>query len=211
MDFKAYLQKLQGMSDKNKKIVLWAIVAVLAIVMGSFWIKSAGNRLNEISKNIGQIKLPEIPQVETPNIETTPDQTADWQTSEKDGAGTYINDVYNYEITYLAGTKIKENLVDNPKSCVYLNYGTGQITIKSPDSTILCLRSSASAYAKEITQNIIINGNEYKAEGIIDEGRKYLQFSLYGGGAIISFETDETDAETENKIEQMISTFKFTK
>ena len=111
----------------------------------------------------------------------------------------------------MAETEIKEYLPDNPKSCVYLNYGTGFIVIKSPVDTILCLRSSAGVYAKKITQNIIVNGKEYKTEGIIDEGRKYLQFTLYGGGATIGFETNSTDTETENKIEQMISTFKFIK
>jgi len=33
------LEKLQALPEKQKKIILWSIVAVLAIIMGFFWIK----------------------------------------------------------------------------------------------------------------------------------------------------------------------------
>ncbi|MEK7562091.1 MAG: hypothetical protein AAB509_00215 [Patescibacteria group bacterium] len=59
-----YLDKLRGLSDKRKKIVLWSVVAVMAIIMGYFWIKSAADKLNKLGESVGQIKLP---QIEAPN------------------------------------------------------------------------------------------------------------------------------------------------
>lgn len=48
MNFKVYLEKLRNLSDKQKKILLWSVVAVLAIIMGFFWIKSVADKLNQI-------------------------------------------------------------------------------------------------------------------------------------------------------------------
>jgi len=97
MDFHAYLEKLRGLSDKQKKIVLWTIVAVLAIIMGLFWIRGAMDSLSKISQEAGKIQLP---QIETQNTDAlnnlfsdqTPAETADWQ--------TYTNNTLNYEFKY---------------------------------------------------------------------------------------------------------------
>ncbi len=76
MNFKDYLQKLQALPDKQKKIVLWTIVAILAIVMGYFWIRSAAKRLEDLGKSV---KIPQIemPQTELPDILPATDQTAE--------------------------------------------------------------------------------------------------------------------------------------
>jgi len=57
---KTHITKLQRLPERNKKIVLWTIVAILAIVMGFFWIKSAMNKLSQIGNEIGQIEFPQI-------------------------------------------------------------------------------------------------------------------------------------------------------
>lgn len=69
MDFKLqiknWLEKLRALPEKNKKIILWAVVAVLAIILGSFWVRSAINRLNEMGNDLGQIQFPEIESPDT--------------------------------------------------------------------------------------------------------------------------------------------------
>jgi len=73
MNFKEFINKLQNLPDKQKKIILWTIVAVLGITMGYFWIQSAMNSLSKIGNSIGQIQLPDI---QTPGVDilqtTTP-------------------------------------------------------------------------------------------------------------------------------------------
>lgn len=61
-----YLNRLRNLPDNKKKIILWVIVGVLAVVMGFFWIKSAADKLNKLGESANQIKFPqiEIPQTE---------------------------------------------------------------------------------------------------------------------------------------------------
>jgi hypothetical protein len=69
MDFKAklkeFLTKLQNLPEQNKKIILWSVVVILAIIMGIFWIKGAINNLSKIGESVNQIQFP---QIETPDI-----------------------------------------------------------------------------------------------------------------------------------------------
>lgn len=91
MKIKEFIAKLQNLPDNKKTIVLWTIVAVLAIIMGYFWVNSAIKNLSEMGESIGQIQLPEI---ETPKTEgiILKDETSDWK--------TYKNDEYGFEIKY---------------------------------------------------------------------------------------------------------------
>ena len=74
MQFKEYLTKLQGLSDKQKKIVLWTVVVVLGLIMGFFWIRGTMNRLSGIGNQLGQVQLPQIdiPDVDSILETTTP-------------------------------------------------------------------------------------------------------------------------------------------
>lgn len=65
MDFRTYLTKLQSLPDNQKKIVLWTIVAILAIIMGIFWLKISAERLSRLENSI---KNTQFPQIEVPNI-----------------------------------------------------------------------------------------------------------------------------------------------
>jgi len=57
MNLKNYLNKLQNLPDNKKKIILWGVVGVLAIIMGIFWIMGAMSNLQKIGNSVGQINL----------------------------------------------------------------------------------------------------------------------------------------------------------
>lgn len=104
MNFKDFLAKLQNLPDNQKKIILWAIVGVLALTMGIFWIRGALNSINKIGESVSQIKLPEVqtPDEEAPSFEALTDPTADWK--------TYKNTDYGFEIKYPNGWSVEEDL-----------------------------------------------------------------------------------------------------
>ncbi len=58
--FKQFILKLQNLEDKQKKIILWTIVAVLAVAMGLFWLNITKNRLSNLGEELNKIKLPQI-------------------------------------------------------------------------------------------------------------------------------------------------------
>jgi len=63
------LQKLQSLPEQKKKIILWTIVAVLAVIMGFFWVKSAIVNVSKMGQEFQKIELPEIQMPEAPNID----------------------------------------------------------------------------------------------------------------------------------------------
>jgi len=72
MNFRDYIKKLQNLSEMKKKIVLWTIVVILAVVMGFFWIKGTINNFSKL--NFGTIKN-ELPSVDIKNIGGSSDIT----------------------------------------------------------------------------------------------------------------------------------------
>jgi len=71
MDYKKFLIKLQNLPDNKKKIILWAVVVVLAVIMGFFWVRGAVNNFKKIGESIGQIELPQIEMPATEILQTT--------------------------------------------------------------------------------------------------------------------------------------------
>ena len=65
MNLRNFLDRLQNLPDKQKKIIMWTIVAVLALVMGFFWVTGVINSLSKMNGEMGKIK---IPQINIPNI-----------------------------------------------------------------------------------------------------------------------------------------------
>ena len=93
---KNFLEKARGWPEQKKKIVLWTIVGVLAVVMGFFWIRGAVNNFSKIGESIGNIELPKM---DTSGMPTLPSldilNTENWQ--------TYVNSEYGYQMTYPKG------------------------------------------------------------------------------------------------------------
>ncbi|MCX6718730.1 MAG: hypothetical protein NTY81_04010 [Candidatus Staskawiczbacteria bacterium] len=48
MKIREFIIKLQNLPEQKKKIILWTIVVILAVIMGYFWIVSAMNSLSKI-------------------------------------------------------------------------------------------------------------------------------------------------------------------
>ena len=55
-----YLEKLRALPDKQKKIILWTIVIILALGFGFFWIKTTISRFAKIEESIKKIDIPLI-------------------------------------------------------------------------------------------------------------------------------------------------------
>lgn len=60
LKIKNYLEMIRAMPDKQKKIVLWAIIAVLALVLGFLWFKTSILRLEKIEESVKNINIPSI-------------------------------------------------------------------------------------------------------------------------------------------------------
>ena len=60
-----FLVKLQNLPEQEKKIILWIIVVAIAVVMGFFLVGEVADSFSKISKEMGQIK---IPQISAPNM-----------------------------------------------------------------------------------------------------------------------------------------------
>ena len=101
------LEKLQSLSDIQKKMILWSVVAIFAAIMGYFWAIGTVKSFKTIGEGVSQIKLPDfqmppsdIIQTTTPSNENpiiqalTQDQTASWK--------TYTSNEYNFQIKYPA-------------------------------------------------------------------------------------------------------------
>lgn len=118
MDFKSYLEKLRALPDQQKKIILWVVVGILAVVMGFFWVMSAINNLSKIGENVGNIQLPEI---ETPKTETPASETAGWK--------TYTNTEYGFEIKYPENSNLKE-IATSPAIDIYLDFQINRLQVR---------------------------------------------------------------------------------
>ncbi len=97
MDFKLkiknWLEYLRALPDNKKKIIMWSVVGIVALVMGGFWINGAVKSFSKIGQSVGDIKLP---QIDMPNI-----QTLSWNVNvDTSDRNTYINTQYGFEIKY---------------------------------------------------------------------------------------------------------------
>jgi len=101
---KNFLERLQNLSEKKKKIILWVVVIILAVTMLSFWIGSALKSFSKMSESL------KIPSIESPN-DSSKNSTADiFQNMNQDNENAiaaqtadwkiYTNSNYNFQIKY---------------------------------------------------------------------------------------------------------------
>jgi len=43
-----FLAKMRALPENKKKIILWTIVAILALIMGFFWVRNVINNFSKI-------------------------------------------------------------------------------------------------------------------------------------------------------------------
>ena len=73
-----FLEKIRNLPESKRKIILWAIVIVLALIMLFFWIGNIPKSLNNFQGgqfikdlNLPKIELPQVPELpDLNNIET---------------------------------------------------------------------------------------------------------------------------------------------
>ena len=65
---RAFIQKLQNLPEEQKKIILWMVVGVLAVIMGFFWIKGTINSFSKIAESAKSIKLPSVDTSDMPKL-----------------------------------------------------------------------------------------------------------------------------------------------
>jgi len=210
---KKILEKLQNFPDKKKKIILWTIVVVLALIMGIFWVRGTIDKVKYIGKSVSQIKIPEV-QTSLPALEST----ADWQ--------TYTNDKYGFEIKIPKDWIIQE--VSNG-----LNLTTDAL-LKEKQKNHICLTQHGTncdagelPYAVAYFQFMAKDGDKYSADDLVN-GISMVQLGgidwhRYATGGMLSdihfritndkvegYDFDVYMDTDENIMKTVLSTFKFT-
>ena len=66
---KNFFEKAQALPETTKKIILFSIVAVFAIVMGYFWVRGVVDSIPKISQGAQSIKLPQIDTSTMPSLD----------------------------------------------------------------------------------------------------------------------------------------------
>jgi len=89
------LNKLQSLSIKTRKVILWSIIIVLALVLLVWWVDSIKNRVAEFSGdefmeklNLPSVEMPEIPELSEEKLKTIEQAIKELETNAQEGAET---------------------------------------------------------------------------------------------------------------------------
>lgn len=63
MSIRDFIAKLRSLPNKQKKIILWTVVAILGLAMGVLWFKTATSRFTQIEQSVKKINIPSIEEV----------------------------------------------------------------------------------------------------------------------------------------------------
>ena len=236
MDFKNYLEKLRALSDQQKKLVLWTIVSVLAVIMGYFWITGAINDISKVGQAAKSISLPKINLPSVPDIlqTTSPsnqvavssssaaDQTVNWK--------TYTNNGYGFEIKYPSDLTKKEDSSNTNYVFTTFEDGNNEYPFwiyagNSEEKNISqIINPKLSDYTEIKNDKISVGGTEWitieginiPSEGIGESGSVLSAYTKQGNFTYIfqciNCNKDLFGNDGLNKkaiFDQMISTFKF--
>jgi len=65
-----FLEKIQRLPEKKRKVILWSIVTVLAVSLLFWWLNSFQNRVKGFQKeefieelNLPEIEIPQMPEI----------------------------------------------------------------------------------------------------------------------------------------------------
>lgn len=64
------LQKIQNLSEAKKKIILWSIVIIFALLLSIWWLRNVRDNLQSFPREEFREKFqfPEMPKIEMPEI-----------------------------------------------------------------------------------------------------------------------------------------------
>ena len=211
MKLHEFIKKLQNLPDLQKKIILFAVVGVAAVIMGYFLVKSTARNIGKIAESAKSMDLPDLnlqsdevsklPSVSDiinspegqaiaealQNADDSQLDTADWK--------TYANADYGFEIQYPGEWMVQENTksleyslifcLDNENGCTGKRMNEEN---KNEDGPIYLFTSKKG---NEKPSNL---SNHYL--GTDSKGTDYYLFNEFSKNEFLSNE--------------MISTFKFT-
>lgn len=60
MEIHSYIEKLRALPDKQKKIILWTIVSLLALSLAFLWLKTSISRFEKMEESIKNVNMPSI-------------------------------------------------------------------------------------------------------------------------------------------------------
>ena len=130
-------------------------------------------------------------------VGSVPDQSANWK--------TYTNNTYNYQINYIPAATIKEEQGGGLK----INYQNGDIEICSTSFGACGNFPGVGPEAQPIARQVTISGKDYSISGFILNGNEELGLNLPNGMFVYLNISGRQNSDTENKLLQILSTFKF--
>jgi hypothetical protein len=97
LDWKKNLDKLRDLPEHHRRMVLFSVVGVVAVILGSLWVtelvRSVPKIVTGLSKDVPNISLPSLP--------TTP-------SSQQEATTTYQNSQYHFSFQYPNGMQVVE-------------------------------------------------------------------------------------------------------
>lgn len=228
MNIREFITKLQNLPEKQKKIILWAIVVILGLIMGYFWINGAMNNLQKLGENVSQIKLPEIQTQSDENNKNLNDLSVQNQQA-TEGWKIYTNTEYGFEIKYPSDWYFREIEQGIIEGGIYFSpekpdeSETGGIVFTNKALSIILATSQKSLlqFAENYLNLSIVDKFEIENVKIGEENGIKIKVNCEGvscGGPKWFIKKTEKvyifNPNFSDKIdilEKMLSTFKFTK
>lgn len=232
---RAFIEKLQNLSDRRKKIILWAIVAIVAAVMGFFWVRGVMDGLSKMSESAKSVKFPEIDTSGMPSLDilgnTALGDSNKTAATQPASQKTYTNNDYGFEIKYPASLSLKEDSSSGNIISARLEeggYGLYSFYAGTSDEKNIAeaINPKSSDYTEIINGKSVVNDISWitieelniPQEGIGTAGSSLIMF-VKNGVMTYVFQCINCDADMFGTVgankklvfDQMISTFKFIK